>query len=205
VSAAVSVAAHAGSRSTALVARLSQWPAPGVLALVVLLAGLGHFAAWGWLDAAYAASRFPVPYAEAQLSFDAAALKGWFAELERMGTMPLFEHTQRIDYVFMASTLLFHASALLLIARLFPDDHAGRGWMVGLALASALAPLADALENAVSFVMLADPAGFADVLALPYSAFAALKFTVFTATYAVALFGLVAGLLVRWRLRTMAA
>lgn len=189
----------------AVVARLSDGPATGPLAVLVLLSLAGHVAAWSWLDAAYAASRFPVPYAEAQLSFDAAALKGWFAELERLGTLPLFVHTQRIDYVFMASTLLFHGAALLLVSRLFPADHAGRGWMVGLALASALAPLADALENAVSFVMLADPAGFADALAWPYSAFAALKFTLFTATYAVALFGLVAGLLVRWRLRTMPA
>jgi hypothetical protein len=34
----------------------------------------------------------------------------------------------------------------------------------------------DAIENGWSFVMLANPAGFADWLALPYSGFASIKF-----------------------------
>ena len=36
--------------------------------------------------------------------------------------------------------------------------------------------LADAVENLISFAMLADPQGFADWIALPYSAFAVLHY-----------------------------
>ena len=45
----------------------------------------------------------------------------------------------------------------------------------------------DALENLVSFVMLADPQGFADGLALPYSTFAVAKFVCLASAMALVL------------------
>jgi hypothetical protein len=48
----------------------------------------------------------------------------------------------------------------------------------------------DALENLTSFVMLADPQGFADLLALPYSGFAVVKFALITAGMAAVLISL---------------
>jgi len=56
--------------------------------------------------------------------------------------------------------------------------------MIAAALLSALAPAFDALQNAVSYLMLANPLDFADGLALPYSSL-----------------GVLAGLSSRWPVR----
>ena len=68
------------------------------------------------------------------------------------------------------------------------------------ALLSTSAPLADAEENGISFLMLARPTDFEPALALAYSSFAALKFGVFTLSYVVALGGGLATIVV-WALR----
>ena len=67
-----------------------------------------------------------------------------------------------------------------LISRASRDDSWGRrvGLLAGLcALTGAVS---DAIENGWSFVMLANPTDFADWLAIPYSGFASLKFTLIT-------------------------
>ncbi len=87
-----------------------------------------------------------------------------------------------------------HLLALLLIARLFPAASKGRRWMEVAAALSTIAPIADALENLVSYVMLAQPADFSPGLALVYSSLAALKFAMFTFAYAAAVLGMVAAL-----------
>ena len=55
--------------------------------------------------------------------------------------------------------------------------------MLWAALLSPLAPILDALENLVSFVMLSQPLSFEPALALIYSALAAGKFAMFTFAY----------------------
>ena len=67
--------------------------------------------------------------------------------------------------------------------------------MVICALISAIAPIADQLENLVSYVMLANPRDFADSLAYIYSSFAAIKFAFFVFAYVTAPVGLIAGLI----------
>lgn len=146
------------------------------------------------LNASYAKSKFPVPYFEAQLSFDASKLKAWYAYLVDRGTLGAYVQTQHIDFVFIASVLVLHVLGLLLISRLFAKESRAHRWMVGAALLSALAPLLDALENAVSYVMLANPTGFADGWAWIYSGFAAGKFAMFTFAYAAAAVGIVLGI-----------
>jgi hypothetical protein len=151
------------------------------------------------LDASYAKSRFPVPYYEAQLSFDASKLKGWYAYLADQGTLGTYLQTQNIDFVFIVSVLMLHVLALLLISRLFTEGSRLRRWMIVAALLSTLAPLLDAFENAVSYVMLANPTNFADGWALVYSSFAAGKFAMFTFAYAAAAVGILVGVILRGR------
>jgi hypothetical protein len=55
--------------------------------------------------------------------------------------------------------------------------------MLWAALLSSLAPILDALENLLSFVMLSQPLSFEPALALIYSALAAGKFAMFTFAY----------------------
>lgn len=174
--------------------RLQDPLSTAVLATVMGLSLVLHLAATGWLNASYAATQFPVPYHVAQLSFDAQQLKGWYAFLIERGTLGLYRQTQWIDFAFIATVLVLHVSALLLSARLFVAGTRGRRWMVGAAALAAIAPLADALENLVSFVMLADPAGFADGWALVYSSLATIKFAFFTFAYVALPVGVVTGL-----------
>lgn len=170
------------------------------LAALTVAGLLFHLWASEVLNAAYAASGFPVPYWQAQLSFDHVQLKGWYGELLRGGTFGLYVHTQIVDFLFIASVLVLHSAALLLVSRGLPAQSKGRRFLVWAALLSTIAPLADAVENGISFLMLARPTDFEPALALAYSSFAALKFGVFTLSYVVALGGVLATIVV-WALR----
>lgn len=177
-------------------------PAVKWLAFGTVLAFFFNLYATQILNESYAASLFPVPYFEAQLSFDASRLKGWYAYLMERNTLGLYVQTQNIDFIFIVSVLALHFLALMWVSRLFSVGSRLRRWMVAAALLSSLAPLFDALENLVSYVMLGDPARFADGWALLYSSFAAAKFAMFTFAYVAGALGIVVGLaqLVRRRL-----
>jgi hypothetical protein len=145
------------------------------------------------LTMSYADSKFPVPYFVAQLSFNPAQLKLWYAALIEQNTLQIYLLTQHIDSLFILSTLLLHSLCLLFISRLFSRVSKGRKIMVICALLSAIAPISDQLENLVSYIMLANPTGFFDGLAYIYSSFAALKFAFFIFAYAAAILGVIAG------------
>ncbi|EDY83635.1 hypothetical protein VDG1235_3262 [Verrucomicrobiia bacterium DG1235] len=149
--------------------------------------------AWGvaraaqvWLDGFYARSKFPVPFYVGQTRFDAVEVKGYYAHMLDQRTLGIYVQTQLVDYVFMAASLVFltilGGAALRTLPRAL---HGTRlfGFAKAMVWVMPLAPVFDALENLVSFVMLANPTGFADWLALPYSAFAVMKFAVFAIGY----------------------
>lgn len=170
---------------------LQHAPRAWVLALVAAAAFPYNQWIRGVLDGSYAASKFPVPYFVQQMSFSGTRLKAWYAAMSEQGTMEVYRMTQHIAFAFMLSVLLRHGSVLLLISRAFPAGSRGRLAMVACALLSVLAPLCDALENLVSYVMLADPAGFPDFLAYIYSSFAVMKFGAFVLAYTAASIGVV--------------
>ncbi|MEX1166074.1 MAG: hypothetical protein WEK74_04270 [Hydrogenophaga sp.] len=178
--------------------RLQDRISTATLAVVAGAALVLNLAATAWLNASYAASGFPVPYHEAQLSFDAQKIKGWYAFLIDNDTLGVYWQTQFIDFAFIATVLVLHVSVLWLVSRLFAPGTRGRSVMLGVAALSAIAPLADAAENLVSFVMLADPSGFPDALALVYSSLAAVKFAFFTLAYVALPLGVLVGLWQRW-------
>ena len=164
------------------------------LTVIALVALTGNVWATKLLDTAYAASRFPVPYWQAQLSFDHLKLKGWYEFLIQQQTLDLYVHTQLIDFIFIASVLILHAAALLALSRAMPSHSNARQALVWAALISAIAPLADAVENGISFIMVANPTGFEPLLAIAYSSVAAIKFGMFTFAYLAAAGGVVAAL-----------
>lgn len=161
------------------------------LMVIGLLALLFNFWATDLLNASYASSGFPVPYWQAQLSFDANKLKGWYQILIERGTLDRYIQTQHIDFVFIASVLILHIVVLLAISRALPANSGLRRAMIIAAMLSAIAPIADALENGISYIMLANPADFADGLAWAYSSLAAVKFAMFTVAYLAAILGLI--------------
>ncbi|MBL0729634.1 hypothetical protein [Piscinibacter sp. HJYY11] len=186
----------------------TKWPSTRSFLVWVPLAFALNLWATQWLNESYASSQFPVPYYVAQLSFDAAKLKAWYGQLLALGSLDLYVRTQHIDFAFIASTLVLHFLVFAWIGRSFgAHSRIRRGWVV-FALVSAIAPIADACENLVSYFMLADPTGFPDHLALAYSTFASIKFFFFFVAYMAALGGVcvvIWSLLARRRMRATPA
>jgi hypothetical protein len=164
------------------------------LVAISFLSFLFNLWATDLLNSAYAASAFPVPYWQAQLSFDHQKIKSWYGFLLSKDTLAGYVHAQNIDFIFIASVLLLHVAVLLSISRLLPPKSTGRRLLVWAALLSVIAPAADAIENGISYIMLANPTSFEPALALAYSSAAALKFAMFTFAYVAAISGLFASL-----------
>lgn len=128
------------------------------------------------LNRLYEASNHPVSYAEGQTSFDAEAIKGWYGAMSDAGTLDVYVGTQIFDYVFMAALALFGLTLASLIRRMNKPWRQGALLAQFGGLAVAIGACFDAVENLISFAMLADPTGFPDALAFPYSAAAVIKF-----------------------------
>ncbi len=122
----------------------------------------------------YNATGYPVSFAEGQTTFSAATVKEHLAVLVARGTLQDYAAVQRFDYLFIA----WLAAAGVLIGSLVVRLASARtAWFGHVAIiAFVVGPLFDALENLVSFGMIADPAGFPDHLALVHSTLAVLKF-----------------------------
>lgn len=159
--------------------RITQLPL--VLHTVAAATTIGYFR-WiqGVLDRSYAASGHPVDYATGQTTFDGGAIKEYYAEMQANGTLDVYVSTQLIDFGFIFGMICIALFVCTLIARLGREGSFARkaGVLAGLSVIAGA--LCDAIENGVSFIMLANPAGFADWLALPYSAFASIKFALIT-------------------------
>lgn len=130
----------------------------------------------GVLDASYAASNHPVDYATGQTGFDAGLIKSYYAHMQDMGTLNIYFQTQLIDFGFILGVALMGVCLCTLVARLSPQSSWGRHMGLIAAICALIGAACDATENLISFVMLANPAEFANWLALPYSAFAVVKF-----------------------------
>jgi hypothetical protein len=130
----------------------------------------------GVLDRSYAASEHPVDYATGQTTFDAGMVKGFYAVMQEAGTLGVYVWTQVIDFGFILAMICLAVFVCTLIARFGPEGGWGRRLGVFAAISVFAGAVCDAIENGVSFVMLANPASFADWLILPYSTFASIKF-----------------------------
>lgn len=128
------------------------------------------------LDASYADSKFPVPYGVGQTTFDGELLKSYYQFMIEQDTLGIYWRTQFIDFGFIASMFIVGLLIPTLLRRIaFPST-----WAYSiLTWAGILIPMGaifDAIENLNSFIMLVQPQTFPNWLALPYSAFAAIKF-----------------------------
>ena len=129
-----------------------------------------------WLEGLYQQTMFPVPVIEGQTAFDGQLIKSYYAVLLENDTMGDYLHVQLVDFGFMLT--MFAAMFCMTVAtyRSLPKVK----WLKGLAwiivLLAPLAPVFDALENFVSFFMIAKPESFANWLAIPYSTFAVIKY-----------------------------
>ncbi|ESQ87841.1 hypothetical protein ABAC460_18100 [Asticcacaulis sp. AC460] len=159
----------------------------------IALVALSQFAQHE-LDTLYKLSQFPVNFFEGQTSFDAAKVKAWYAVLAERGTFGTYVWVQIFDYGYMLTVFAAFFTLMAAVYRSLPVTSWARGIARAMILIAPIAPLFDALENLVSFVMLADPVNFADWLVYPYSAFACLKFGIYLLTYLWTIVGVVIAL-----------
>ena len=132
------------------------------------------------LEASYAKSKFPVPFFVGQTTFDGALLKSYFKTMIDQGTLDIFMQTQFIDFLFIITVILFGFSLWALVARLHQPDSFFRKAGLWFALSLPLAGISDAIENLISFILLASPLDFPNWLAIVYSTVAAIKFGFWT-------------------------
>ncbi|WGO98672.1 hypothetical protein QFX18_01175 [Saccharophagus degradans] len=137
----------------------------------------------GWLNGLYAASQFPVSFFVGQTTFNAAELKSYYAVLLELGTLDKFIGVQLADYVYMATVLASLFVAMVAVYRILPNITWLKkiGWF--MVLLSPAAAGFDALENLISFILLANPLTFSDWLVYPYSSLAVAKFGAYAVTY----------------------
>lgn len=177
------------ARSSRLFARVLRLPLimhAGAAAVAVVAMGLVNHS----LERMYVATGYPVSFVEGQTTFSGPTVKRHLAELVERGTLNDFVQVQLFDYIFMVTVALVGLGVGSLLVRLTRGRWRTAGWVVMGGLLAG--PAADALENLVSFVMLADPAGFPDVLAVVHSSLAVLKFAAMGLAFAAALLGVLA-------------
>jgi hypothetical protein len=136
-----------------------------------------------WLDKSYVESRFPVPFYEGQTTFDASETKAHFQVLLDQGTLDIFWRTQLIDFIYIFSTFVFTVIVMAAIYKMLAFSTSLQKFSWLMLLLMPLNAIMDVLENLVSFVMLAEPTGFADWLIVPYSSFAVAKFAFYLTGY----------------------
>jgi len=148
--------------------------------LVHLLLVAGSFAYFqmikGILDRSYLASKHPVDFATGQTRFSAEAVRGYYAKMTNEGTLEIYWETQFIDFGFILAVILLGLFLASLPGRLATEGSWARRVSMGASITVICGGLCDLIENLISFVMLSDPAGFADWIAILYSSFAVAKF-----------------------------
>ncbi len=158
------------------VTTLSLWTHAG--------AAVATFVGFNWikarLDASYAASKHPVDYATGQTTFNGEAIKGYYAQMLELGTLDIYRMTQLIDFGFILAMACMGIFVCTLVARASRKGSWGRRIGLFAGLCALVGAICDAIENGWSFIMLANPTDFAKWLALPYSAFASIKFALIT-------------------------
>ena len=142
--------------------------------LLSLLLAIGGYVA---VEISFAKTNYPVSLLEGQLAFSGTTIKSHYATLLAQGSFDRFVLTQVIDFAWIVGLMLTLFFAHVAIARGQPAGSTWRQLALRLAVLAPLIAASDALENVVSFVMLADPEEFPDWLAVLYSGLAAIKWS----------------------------
>lgn len=151
--------------------------------LVAMLAFMLLGASNTILDASYAASKYPVPYAVGQTAFSGEKLKGYYGFMLEQGTLAIYWRTQFIDFAFIASMFIAGLVISLFMARLFKRGSFLHRIALLVAFIVPFGAFCDVLENLVSFIMLSQPLEFANWIAMVYSSFAVVKFAAIASGY----------------------
>ncbi|MFT7560107.1 MAG: hypothetical protein ACI93R_002022 [Flavobacteriales bacterium] len=153
-----------------------------------------------WMGGLYEATLHPASIIAGQTTFNGDAIKGFYASMIEQGTLTKYVQVQIYDYILMTSMFAWLAGLCVAVYRSLPNVKTLKNIAWTLAILCPLAPMFDALENIVSFFMLAEPESFANWLALPYSSFAVIKFLLSSLGFAWIVIGGVISL-IAWAIR----
>lgn len=142
--------------------------------ILSLLLAIGGYVA---VEISFASTKYPVSLFEGQLAFHASEIKNHYMVLQDQGTFSRFVQTQMIDFAWIIGLMLTLFFSHVLIARAQPKNSKWRMFALYLAVIAPAIAASDAIENFISFAMLADPQNFPDWLAPLYSGFAAIKWS----------------------------
>lgn len=150
----------------------------GRLAVLTLLAGIWMVGGLMTANTWFLRSNIGEELFAVQLAFDADVIRDQYAGLVEQGTLGTYVTTQALDYLFITGLAAFGWLLHRLIARAhIPGSRWHRVARLGGLLVVTSAGF-DAVENLVSFAMLADPSGFPPLLAPVYSSLAATKWAI---------------------------
>jgi len=124
---------------------------------------------FGRVGASYTASNHPVSYAKGQTSFDGELIKSYYATMTEAGTLDVYVRTQLLDFGLVLAFAAVGALFCTFFARFARPESWGRRLGIWSGITLIFGATCDAIENSLSFFMLASPIDFPDWLALPYS------------------------------------
>lgn len=152
-----------------------------------------------WLEGLYLDTNFPASVIEGQTTFSAEAVKHFYAVMEEKGTIDLYIQVQQLDFILMLTMFAAIFTLTMAAYRSVANVKYLGSFTWFLAIVTPLAPVFDALENIVSFFMLANPQGFHSSLALFHSSFAVTKFTLsFTGIFGAFIIAIIAIIINSW-------
>jgi hypothetical protein len=153
----------------------------GIPVLILALIGAIGVAVGGQvaLQLMFAQVRHPTSLGVANLTGDPDTVRGWYRVLAEQGTLDRMVLTEVVDYLWMAGLGAFLVLVTLLAGELLRHRNPpARLRLRRIAPLMIAAPAVDAVENALSLIMLSDPAGFPGLLAYAHATVSAIKITV---------------------------
>ncbi|TXT65035.1 MAG: conserved membrane protein of unknown function [Promethearchaeota archaeon] len=155
--------------------KLSEWPSAKILKRIIIGAVILLIIVYPFMSWYFMVSAFPVGFFESQLSFNGEILKIYYSTTN----IDLYRIGQLLDYGFMVSYGLLFFSVSLIIARKFENESKGRQVGSIIALIGVFAAICDGIENLFILIMLVDPLGFPNIIAIIHSVFALIKYVCF--------------------------
>jgi len=154
---------------------LNQRPSQKKMILLLVCGLIGTILSLPIMNHFFELSKYPVSFFESQLSFSGQIIKSHFATMS-LQELNYYTIGQLADYGFIISNALIKFSLAVLLARTFSTNSTLRYSGFITAILGILGSLFDAIENIFIFLMIGDPTGFNDWLAVIHSVFALVKY-----------------------------
>ena len=180
--------------------RFNNWPSKKLTRTLLIFGIIFFIIIIPLMVIFYELSEYPVSFFESQLSFSGVVIKSHFS-IMNAEELNYYLIWLIVDYGFMLGFSIILFSLNLILARKFDEPSIWRKLGFIGAFFGILYFCCDAIENIFIFIMLNDPLGFPDILALTHSWIALVKF-IFNFSSAFLIIGAAITLFIRRRNRT---